>query len=344
MTRYRSFVTLAFLGMVAIACNSGGSSGGDDDVDGSIDAGGGTPDAFVPPADSYSLVWGPVTVQPGDENTQCVTLKLGNLSQIHVGQIHNALEGGSHHLIVYRTNDTTEITTPIDCDPFVDTFDPERGSPIMVTQKHIETLTLPEGVAFTLGPEQMIRLEMHFVNTTESAAEVKATSTFVPMSDAAFQYEADFLFIGDVSIDLPPNSVSTVGPSFLQIPAEYHGVNYFGITGHTHKLGLNVTIHSAADSGDPGTSIYDHEDWSWSEPETSYFTPAFKLPDGGGFRFACDYNNTTNQSVGFGESVNDEMCFFWAYYYPSHGSKVCAVYNTTSVCCPGNDLCQFIQF
>ena len=24
-------------------------------------------------------------------------------------------------------------------------------------------------------------------------------------------------------------------------------------------------------------------------------------------------------AVGFGESANNEMCFFWAYYYPSHG-------------------------
>ena len=25
----------------------------------------------------------------------------------------------------------------------------------------------------------------------------------------------------------------------------------------------------------------------------------------------------------FGESANNEMCFFWAYYYPSKGAYVC---------------------
>ena len=31
----------------------------------------------------------------------------------------------------------------------------------------------------------------------------------------------------------------------------------------------------------------------------------------------------TAAPVRFGESANDEMCFFWAYYYPSHGTHVC---------------------
>ena len=26
--------------------------------------------------------------------------------------------------------------------------------------------------------------------------------------------------------------------------------------------------------------------------------------------------------VPFGESANNEMCFFWAYYYPSQGAKI----------------------
>ena len=39
------------------------------------------------------------------------------------------------------------------------------------------------------------------------------------------------------------------------------------------------------------------------------------IPDGGGFRFTCSWNNTSDTTVRFGESAEDEMCFFWAYYY-----------------------------
>src|SRR4051812_37940954 len=70
--------------------------------------------------DSFSVQFGPVTIAPGKENTQCVLVRLDNAAMLHVGQIHNELSQGSHHLIVYRTNDTEEKLTPYDCQPFSD--------------------------------------------------------------------------------------------------------------------------------------------------------------------------------------------------------------------------------
>ena len=71
--------------------------------------------------------------------------------------------------------------------------------------------------------------------------------------------------------------------------------------------------------------------------------PAFEIPAGGGFDFKCGYRNPTGRTVKFGESTEDEMCFFWAYYYPSKGSRVC-VHTTrlnapdgVDVCCPADD-------
>jgi hypothetical protein len=57
--------------------------------------------------------------------------------------------------------------------------------------------------------------------------------------------------------------------------------------------------------------------------------------------------NTSEQSVGFGESANDEMCFFWAYYFPSQGARVCVHSDQVSggidLCCPGSPLCSLIE-
>jgi hypothetical protein len=39
---------------------------------------GGSGGSFVPPADSYSVNWGPTTVPAGAESTQCVVKRLGN--------------------------------------------------------------------------------------------------------------------------------------------------------------------------------------------------------------------------------------------------------------------------
>ena len=78
-------------------------------------------------------------------------------------------------MIVYRVNDTVEQPTPFDCQPFTDTLDPNKGAPLMITQKKDELLTLPAGVAYTLQPNQMMRLEMHYINATIAAADVSAT-------------------------------------------------------------------------------------------------------------------------------------------------------------------------
>lgn len=296
---------------------------------------------------TYTVEFPAVTVAPGAENTQCVVKRLGNDEIIRVHQIHNVLPTGSHHLIVYRTSDTEEKLTPYDCEPFVDALDPSKGSTVMVTQKHDETLTLPDGVGFTMPPGEMVRLEMHYINTTSAPLDVSATSTFVTMPAKDYKDEADFLFIGTPDIDVAAHSKATVGPVFFGLPDDLSDVKFFGITGHTHQWGTNVSVQAAETKAGPDKSVYDVPGWLWSEPETVMHDPPFTIPQGGGFRFTCDYNNLGDTHAGFGESANDEMCFFWAYYYPSRGAYVCV--HTTQIgggydlCCPGNSLCGLLK-
>ncbi|HEY8089417.1 MAG TPA: hypothetical protein VIF09_16265 [Polyangiaceae bacterium] len=307
------------------------------------------PPPSVPAGTAFSLTFGPVTVQPGEEHTKCLVLRLGNVASIHVGTIHNVLSQGSHHMIVYRSTETVEQTTPIDCQPFTDTLDPSRGSTLMVTQKHDDTLTLPDGVAFTLDPNQMIRMEVHYINPTAAPLEVTATTNVITMDDAQFRDEAGFLFIGDPDITVPAHASFSLGPIFFALPSDYAGVNFFAITGHEHQFGTGVTVSTASSATDPGTSVYDVPGWLWSEPATVVSDPPFTLPSGGGFRFTCNWDNTSDNPVSFGESATNEMCFFWAYYYPSTGSRVCMHSDKyggpggIDMCCPGPSLiCSII--
>jgi hypothetical protein len=353
MKRLAFFVTVSSFALSALACSStgvtsnnssdAGSGGGDGGT--TISDGGLIGDVVAPPG-SYTLTFGPVNVAAGVENTQCVVKRLGNMAPMHVGTIHNVLTLGSHHLIVYRVNDTVEQTTPFDCKPFTDTLNPAKGSPLMITQKKDDVLQLPDGVAYSLAADQMIRLEMHYINPSSNPIAVEAQSTFVPIADAAFKYEADFLFIGDPDISIAPHSTSTLGPIYFQLPSVYATSNFFAITGHEHQFGTNVLISTATSATDPGTPIYNVPGWLWSEPKTVQFNPPMSVPANGGFKFTCSWNNTSANSVSFGESANDEMCFFWAYYYPSQGAKVCVhtdrVMGGADFCCPGSPLCSLI--
>jgi hypothetical protein len=335
--------------LLLAACSDDTTDAGGGGGTGAASAGGGNAEGGGGAASnnpSFTVTFDPVTVAPGTENTQCVTKRLGNDTPILVHQIHNVLPQGSHHLIVYRTADTEEQLEPYDCQPFADTLDPTKGSPLMVTQKHDELLTLPAGVAFTLDANVLVRLEMHYINAGAEPLDVSATSTFITMPEAEFENAADFLFVGNPDIDIPPNSSFTLGPTYMPLPADLVGSKFFAITGHTHQWGTNVTVASATGENGDDTSLYDVEGWQWSEPATVMMDPPIEIPDGGGFRFTCNWQNQSSETVGFGESANDEMCFFWAYYYPSKGAKVCAHSDQfgggIDLCCPGNDFCSLL--
>ncbi|MBW2189517.1 MAG: hypothetical protein DRH23_00955 [Deltaproteobacteria bacterium] len=319
----RVLATLLLACSVACGGSDAGAPGGGGGVGGTGGSAGasGSGGTFVPPADSYTVKWGPVMVPSGKEDTQCVVKRLGNAGPISIHEIHNALGATSHHFIVYRVDDTEERPDPYPCTPFTDTF---NDPPLIITQRADDRLTLPDGVAYSIEPNQMIRLELHYVNVSADSQMAEATSTFIPIPPEEVEHEADVMFMGDTIFTIPENSEFTLGPSFIQVPSRFNGVNYFAITGHEHKRGTGVYVEVAQSEGSAGTPVYDVPNFQWDEPLTVTHDPPFTVPDGGGFRVTCDWNNRSDKTVGFGTSVNDEMCFFWAYYFPSRGPLVCA--------------------
>ncbi|MEM7433713.1 MAG: hypothetical protein AAF436_01080 [Myxococcota bacterium] len=291
---------LGIVGAFAIGC-------------GDAETGAGGPDG------SFSIKWGPTEVPAQSEATDCVVRRLGNPEGTFIHEIQNVLGATSHHFIVYRVNDTVEQLEPQPCQPFLDVLE---DPPLIITQRAEDRLVLPEGVAYQLEADQMIRLELHYVNPSAAPQMAEATSTFVPMPAEEVTDLADVMFLGDVNITIPPTSLHTVGPTYIRIPERFNGVNYFAITGHEHQWGTNVFVEAVPDAVSPGTPVYDVVNFRWDEPETVTHDPPFQLPDGGGFNLTCDWNNQSGSRVEFGTGVDDEMCFFWAYYYPSQGPLV----------------------
>ena len=325
------FALVAALAACSSTNKSPGAGGGD--------AGG--DDAGMPAGDggveSFTVTFGPIQVPPSTENTQCITVRLGNPTPIHVGQIHDLLGDSSHHMILYKVSDTTEQKTPIDCRPFTDTLNPAKGNPLIISQKKDDTLALPQGVAYTLDANQMVRLEMHYINATTSTVTLETSSTLTTLPDSEYKNDASFVFVGDLDISLPPMSNATLGPIFFPMPSQFANANFFAITGHEHQLGTKVQVWSAQNANDTGKLEYTST--MWSDPVTTHYDPPLQFPNGSGFKYQCDWYNGTTSTVTFGESANDEMCFFWAYYWPSQGAQVCfhtANYGGVDVCCPGS--------
>lgn len=343
----RRFVLACVLfSSLIVGCKKDDGTSGDDDQMG-------VPDAPALSGDKYSLAWGPVTVPTEVEDTQCIWVRLSNDAPIKVHQLHNTLSTASHHLIVYKDDhDTTEQLTPTPCQPFTGALN-TSGSimPLAITQKHDDQITLPDGVAYTLEAHQMVKLEMHYINTTDTDATATASVDLFAADPATIHDEAGILFAGSPDINIPTGQSLTVH-QFLTLPTNFDmsASHIFAITGHTHRLGLDVEVNVAPSKSGPMTSVYKPVPFQWGEPLTQTQNPDFSVPAGGGFDFMCKYDvNNTGAPVKFGESANNEMCFFWAYYWPSQGSRVCihteqyGGANGVNACCPGDSVCSLIE-
>ena len=85
----------------------------------------------------------------------------------------------------------------------------------MITQKKDELLSLPPGVAYTLQPNQMVRLEMHYINATQAPLTLSRLVDDDPDA-TTYHDEANFLFIGNPDIKIPANSTFDARADLLQ--------------------------------------------------------------------------------------------------------------------------------
>ena len=300
----------AVVGAAAAGGAAAGSTGGAATSAGGSGAAGAQGTGATP----YTLSITIGSVAPGEENTQCIQQRLSNTAPIEVNKLHNVLSNGSHHFIVSALTAAGADVAPLTpCKPFQGAL---TGEPLAITQKKDDTVVTPDGVGYALAASQVVHLELHYINTTTDTLNVSAQTEISAAAAGAGLQEASVLLIGTLNISIPAMAAASTGPRFIAMPSQVDGVSYYAITGHTHRMGKSVQVSSASANGASPTVVYAPMPYDWDAPELKEFSPAMHLPTGGGFTLQCDWQNTSNSALAFGESALNEMCFFWAYYYP----------------------------
>lgn len=319
----------------ALACSSNSISsnsdgGTNDHQDGSI----GTPVDFAVPEGAFSVGIGPLPLMPGQEETVCITLKMPNTMDVDVVQLQATLAPGSHHLILYRSNATSESTTPTPCTPFEGVTNGEV--PIMIAESLNSTLKLPTNVAYHFAANQMVKIEAHYINASPNMINGAGQVVLTPGASSVTYQPADIMFCGS-TVQLETQGVPANNTDYVLNPGFYSGNNsdvdftkikVFAFTSHEHHLGKEVTISKSTSASDPGTMIYDNT--SWDAPPLTDLDDQHLLTfnAGEGLRWQCSYdsadaNPKPTGTTTFGQSaIDNEMCFIWAYYYPSVGRFV----------------------
>jgi hypothetical protein len=299
---------------------------------------GGGADLSSPSGPGISI--GPFNVPAGQETTQCVTVRLPSTVDADYVAIVSTLAKGSHHLIVYTSTATQENTTPTTCTSFSGVL--SGLTPVYIAQTLQSTLTLPTGVAYHFPAGQMFQIEAHYLNATAADINAMGSVTFVPATTGGTFQAADIMFCGSVKQlggiqaavtgcpvggGLPAGTQTTLTPGFY---AGGKGVDltklkFFGFTGHQHHFGTDVKLWKST-SAAPNASPPVYESTSWDNAPLEVFNDSQLLSfnAGEGIEWQCSYDTTgATSNTCFGESARDnEMCFFWAYYFPSVGRFV----------------------
>jgi hypothetical protein len=181
-------------------------------------------------------------------------------------------------------------------------------------------------VGFEIQPNQMVKIEMHYVNTTNFQLDVMGKVSFDTVPLTSTVTKTDLAFWGTTEIDIPPNSAGDTGVRFQAALAE---TKTFSLTTHQHHLGTEMRVWYADGADDPNkTQVASGK--NWADPPLELFSPPLDFPANNGnklstkgFAYQCTWNNTTPNQVKFGEGFNDEMCFLLQYYFPSQGFHIC---------------------
>lgn len=241
------------------------------------------------------------------EGHLCMDVRLTNEEAVWVTELHATLGDGSHHMIVSRV-EGEPATTPTECFALLG----GETSRLVIAQQHDTRFTLPAEAGFLLEPHAAITIQIHYINATGGTIDVSGGIELTTRPREDDLQEARVVFTGDLSLSLPANAMSEHN-YFTPLGDPAQPLRVFALTSHTHQLGVRATIRRQATESDTGELL--HESLNWSEPPLSIFDQVLVFDGSDGLALRCEYNNTTNQPVGFGTGFNDEMCFMWMYAY-----------------------------
>lgn len=265
--------------------------------------GGGGPDAGVT---ATRLITATYTIPVGDELYWCE--RITTTEDLYITRITPVDGSGTHHQ-VFALDPTPEADGASNCGP-IDT----DWITLFASGINSPSLALPPGVALHVPAGEQVVLDLHLFNATDYDIEDSASLDVVLVDAAEVQAEAEVVLAGPIEFSIPAGATgyTVSGGCTMSGPT-----SFFAVFPHMHQLGRHITVTAMTD-GAP-TVVYD-DDYQFSDQDFATFPP---LPLGSGDRILvdCRYDNPTGQTVGFGDSSTDEMCFAISYRYPRLGTS-----------------------
>jgi hypothetical protein len=257
-----------------------------------------------------------VELPPGTETSRCqlVTMPIGESYVIRGAHHYTA---GSHHLLLMRT-DFSSIPPGgdqvQDCNEgFGGTLVSHVRGVLYGAEVPQGTLSLPDGVAYKMSSQEVLLLQVHYLNASPNSVRAAIDVGLTTVTDASkVKFPAGNLAYYDPFIDVPPNAMAKAGARCTLT----RDITLSNIYPHYHARGTGFDVYIDR-PGEPPSTLPFYHSTDWQHP-TPYQNAPLTLAAGSAIRFYCTYENSGNQEYFQGPSaINDEMCTFTGTYYPT---------------------------
>ena len=158
-------------------------------------------------------------------------------------------------------------------------------------------------------------VQIHYNNIQGLTGQVDTSGFDLCSTDQLRPNTADVVAFGTVNFSIPPHKAVDVTCD-LQIPATTPVMHVVSAFPHMHQLGAAIETTATPAAGGASVSLGGVAQWSFGNQ--LWFPLSQTVHPGDTIHTRCAWNNTTDATVKFGETTQDEMCFSFTMYYPAN--------------------------
>ena len=250
-------------------------------------------------------------IAPGKDVEYCEVITLpGTPDDVYyVNRIEVAMHPWSHHVIIDAVVPGSETDAGLEdgmvkpCVSAASAYGEDLVD-VIGAQSPYSDLDLPDGIGRIYYGGQKVIVDYHYFNPTLEEIPAGHAINFHRVEEADVTHVAENFGFYNFNILTLPGQTSKYAAkcTFKQ------DVMVSVLTRHTHRWGKDFHIWYEGGEND-GEHIWTSNDW---ELELNYVYDEPRLmKKGEGFRFQCEYENTTDQILTFGPKATDEMCILF---------------------------------
>ena len=267
--------------------------------------------------------FGPFTLQPSAEDEdKCVQISLHNDEPIYVNSVELTTGPGFHHSNWFFVPDHT-FAGPDGTFTCRDrNFN--IGAAAIVggvffaqsTQSPKELQAFPSGMAIKLPANAKLVAQIHLLNTTDEPLEIKPTIALTKLPESSVTQ-----LLAGISMEFHPLSLPPQMQSRFSVDCDLdplHQMNLgrapdfsiFYTLAHYHQYGTRMLLEAVRPDGTAST-IYTTSN-SIGDALGGPLSPPFDMTGYTRLRLTCEYRNTTDAMIYYGNG-DGEMCVFLAF-------------------------------